>query len=324
MTKDLLQSQIDADQYKSDQDILNEILDQYQEYEEALEDVMEGIINPLIVRGPPGIGKSESVKRSSQKAKIKSKDWIGSTWDQPVIEENDNRGQYPYELTKELTIDGALVRGADYSVWALVADLFANKSEGMLCIDDNDEILKDSKAMAILMKACEQETWRDVSYTKANSTHELQLMGVESSFKVRTPIIILSNIDFDLHIKSAQATEMRTGRPMHGYLKRWEALMQSRGKYIDLQMNSPRRVRIYCENLIENTKMLEKSNFLKEMFGRSLTSKESQEAIDWVRQNQKHLKNRLDLRTYNKVATKILKRKKTWEQSARLDLLRVV
>jgi hypothetical protein len=311
----------DPDQFKSDQDILDEILDQYQEYEEALQDVMDGIVNPLIVRGPPGIGKSESVKISSKKAGIKSVDLVNSKFEMPV---GDDVSKYPYDLVHEDIVDGALIRGADYSTWSLVCDLYANKSSGLVCIDDNDEILKKPDSLAILMKATEQEVWKEVSYPKAASTHELQLRGVEPKFKVKTPLIILSNIDFDLHVRAGRLKEEEAGKPMPTYLSRWEALMMSRGKYIDLQMNSPRRVRIFCEHLIAKTKMLEKSRWLKDMFGKTLTKTQSKEVIDWVRKNQGTLKHRLDLRTYNKVAAKMLRRKKEWQKSASVDLLRVV
>lgn len=313
----------DPDANKSDQDLLNEILDQYQEFEEALEDVMEGLINPLIVRGPPGVGKSESVEIAAKQKGIVSKDWILSEWK----ERSDNTGsRYPYELDKEILVKGALMRGADYSNWALNVDFYANSSEGMICIDDNDTILKCPIALAILMKATEQKikSQRVISYPKAASTHELQLRGIPSSYTVNTPIVILSNIDFDLHIRHGKMKEEETGRPMPAHIARWEALMQSRGKYIDLQMNSPRRVRIWCEYLIQKTHMLTRSAWLKEKGGRALTARESQTVMDWVRHNQTHLKTRLDLRTYNKVALKLIKKQKQWEKSAQVDFLRVV
>ena len=70
--------------------------------------------------------------------------------------------------------------------------------------------------------------------------------------------------------------------------------------------------------------MLEKSQWLKDNFGKALTRTQSNEVIDWVRKNQGSLKYRLDLRTYNKVAAKMLKRNKQWQASAGIDLLRVV
>ena len=40
----------------SDQDILDIVLDAEQQMTEALEDVLAGLINPLIIKGPPGVG----------------------------------------------------------------------------------------------------------------------------------------------------------------------------------------------------------------------------------------------------------------------------
>lgn len=317
--------QIELDQYKTDEEILNEILDKFQEYEEALEDVMDGIINPLIVKGPPGVGKSEGVIIASKQAGIKSVDLISSEWEKWTKQEQEELGigAYPYKLVKEDITDGALIRGADYGVWQLVTDLYANRDSGLLCLDDNDPILKDNVAMALLMKATEQKAEREITYGKAASTDELQLRGVKPRFMTKCPIIILSNIDFDLHIQHANQKEKETGKPKPNYIARWEALMHSRGKFIDLRMNTPKRIRIYCEHLIRTTKMLEKSDWLSSKFGRSLTNSEVEQVLAWVRKNQPHLKTRLDLRTYNKVAMKFLKRTSNWEESARIDFLKV-
>jgi hypothetical protein len=317
--------QIVADQSKNDDEILQEILDQFQEFEEALEDVMDGIINPLIVKGPPGTGKSESVAIASKQAGIKSVDLISSQWEKATKDEikEGTHPLYPYKCLQKDVIDGALMRGADYGVWQLVTDLYANKDEGLLCLDDNDDILKDNVAMALLMKATEQKSSREITYGKAASTDELLIRGVESRFNTKCPIIILSNIDFDKHIQHANQKESQTGKPAPSYIKRWEALMHSRGKFIDLKMNTPKRIRIYCEHTIRKHKILENSTWLIDTFGKALTNKESEEVLAWVRKNQSHLKTRLDLRTYNKVAAKYLRRPEKFEESARIDFLKL-
>ena len=68
------------------------------------------------------------------------------------------------------------------------------------------------------------------------STHELQMYGVEPSFRVNTPLIILTNLDMELMIQVANANKNKI-KPDH--IARWEALL-SRGTYIDLKMNTPR------------------------------------------------------------------------------------
>ena len=324
MTDEL--KQIVADSNKTDQEILEEILSQFQEYEEALEDVMDGTINPLIIKGPPGTGKSESVEIAARQAGIVSTDYIASDWERATKDEIKDgiHPLYPYKLMREEKVDTALIRGADYGVWQLVTDLYANRNSGILCLDDNDDILKDNVFMALLMKATEQKAKRPIKYGKAQSTDELLIRGIKASFETQCPVIILSNIDFDQHIRHANQKEAETGKPAPSYIKRWEALMHSRGKFIDLKMNTPQRVRIYCEHKIRQVKMLENSRWLKDMFGRALTHNESEEVIAWVRKNQPHLKTKLDLRTYNKVAATYLKRNDKWQESSRVSLLRVV
>jgi hypothetical protein len=261
---------------------------------------------------------------ASRQAGITSVDHIASEWERPSKDAlKGGQAMYPYNLVHEEQIDGALMRGADYGVWQLVTDLYANRDGGLLCLDDNDEILKDNTAMALLMKATEQKASRKITYGKASSTQELLERGVKPLFDTRCPIIILSNIDFDKHIQHANRKEAETGRPKPSYIARWEALMHSRGKFIDLKMNTPQRVRIFCEHKIRQVKMLENSDWLKSQFGRALTHKESEEVLTWVRKNQPYLKTKLDLRTYNKVAAKMLKRNATWQDSARVDFLKV-
>lgn len=308
--------ELEKESLLSDNDILDIVLDAEQQMAEALEDVVAGLINPLIIKGPPGVGKTEAVKIATRQAKIKSTDYLSSVWEKP----DDDLPTYPYNLINEVQVDGALIRGADYSKWALAADLYANRNHGILCLDDNDTILKDKDAVSMIMSATEQSTERTVKYTKANSTHELQMYGVEPTFGVSTPLIILTNIDMKLQIAIATANKKKVA-PDH--ITRWAALV-SRGTYIDLKMNSPRSIRVFCEHKINQVGMLTKSKWLDEKFGRSLTKKEADECMKWIRHNQGKLADPLDLRTYNKVAGIMINRAKTWEQSAKVRFLKVV
>jgi hypothetical protein len=300
----------------SDNDILDIVLDAEQEVVEAVQDCIDGHILPLIVKGPPGVGKSQLVEEMTIAAGIVSTDFLGSSWSAP--DKDSGMPAYPYHCDNLVTVKGALMRGADYSVWALAADLYANKDGGVICLDDNDTILRDKTACALIMKATEQRAVKPVSYIKANSTHELQMYGVESTFNVNTSIIILTNLDMEEDIRIANQKQ-KDGTPKKEHISRWEAFI-SRGKYIDLQMNSPRSIRVYCEHKIEEVKMLSDSGYLERTCGRSLTKKESAEALKWIRQNQSKLSNTLDLRTYNKLAS-IMIRRANWQKSAEVSLL---
>jgi hypothetical protein len=308
--------QVEIESTLSDNDILDIVLDAEQQMQEALEDVIAGLINPLIIKGPPGVGKTEAVKIATRQAGIVSTDYLSSSWTKP----DDDEPSYPYRLDNEVTVNGALIRGADYSKWALAADLFANRDSGLLCLDDNDSILKDPDAVAMIMSATEQSTERTVKYTKANSTHELQMYGVEPTFQVSTPLIILTNMDMKAMIRLATANKKSVPPP---HITRWAALV-SRGTYIDLKMNTPRSVRVYCEHKINQVNMLTDSKWLEEKFGRSLTTDEAKECMKWVRHNQSKLADPLDLRTYNKVASIMINRSANWEKSAKVRFLKAV
>ena len=311
-------AELEKESTLSDQDILDIVLDAEQQMQEALEDVLAGLINPLIIKGPPGVGKTEAVKIATRQAGIKSTDFLSSSWSKP--DEDTGVSSYPYHCDNLVTVNGALIRGSDYSKWALAADLYANKDSGILCLDDNDSILKDKDAVSMIMQATEQSTERTVKYTKANSTHELQMYGVEPTFQVSTPMIILTNMDMKGMITHANLDKKKI-KPDH--ITRWEALV-SRGTYIDLKMNSPRSVRVFCEHKIKQVKMLTESKWLEEKFGRALTKAEAEQCMKWIRANQVKLADPLDLRTYNKVAGIMINRNKTWEQSAKVRFLKAV
>lgn len=307
--------EIEAESLLSDSDILDIVLDKEQEMVEAIEDWINGLINPLIIRGPAGVGKTETISIMSAKSKVVSTDIISS------IFEPGPDGQP--EVVQLVQSPGALIRSGDYSTWALYADLYGNRDQGMLVLDDNDAILKDESAVAIIMKATEQRAMRPVNYTKAMRIPELVDRGVPPAFETRCPVAILTNHDIKAAVQAATAKQKKTGTLPPSYIKRWSALL-SRGTYVDLQLNTPRAVRVFCEYKINKVNMLTKSKYLEDKFGRSLTKAESAEVLKWVRFNQGKLSDPLDLRTYNKVAITMLNRKKDWEQSAKVRFLRQV
>lgn len=319
------ESALSKESLLSDNDILDIVLDAEQMATEALEDTLSGVTNPLILRGPPGTGKSKLIEIVSKQMGIKSTDILSSTWT-PHSDDDIKAGMsnYPYRCDQLVTVDGALIRAGDYSKWALAADLYANKDSGALCLSDNDSILKEQDAVSIILSATEQNKNKPVSYIKANSTHELQMMGVQPVFNCNTPIVIITNIDMDLMIKVANVeSQGKKPKVKPEYITRWEALI-SRGTYIDLKMNSPRSVRTYCEYKIQQVNMLTQSEYLEKNHGRSLTEDEAKQVMHWIRHNQGALSQPLDLRTYNKVAGIMINRKDTWEKSSKVRFLKAI
>lgn len=325
------------EQYLSDGDILERVLDAEQQVEEACEDLYEGLISPVIIKGPPGTGKSELIERTSINAGMKSIDIINSDYEKPSKDDIDGgMSSYPYHLVNKREVDGMLIRGADYNTWGLVGDLFGNNNMdsdkdtiGGIFLDDNDTILMDETAVAILMKATEQKSVKSISYAKAASTHELQLRGVPGAFECNTPIVIATNIDMRTQVELAHMKEEEASKPgkkpyvMPTHLKRWSALMD-RGLYIDVGMNTPRSIRVYCEHKIKKVNMLTESKWLEETYGRCLTKKENDIVMKWIRERQGQLAQPLSLRTYNSVAGVYIKRNKTFEKSAQTRFLRSV
>ena len=305
-----------ADDYKSDSEILDEVLEAEQEFFEAVDDAAEGFTSIVIAKGPPGVGKSFGVEQICAQSGVVSTDLIASEF----VENTE--GGYPYECVNLKQHPGALRRGSDYSNWALVADLYANRNGGVINMEDNDKVLKDDVFVGLLMQATEQKAERTISYAKAQSTHELQFRGVEPVFDFQGSIIVTTNIKMLEAVRQAEKKEEASNGKWQApaYIKRWGALM-SRGNYVDMQMNSPRSVRVYCENKIITTGMLLESSYLEKRFGRSLTKDEQDKALKFLRKFQKDLQINLDLRTYNKLAGIMIRRGDRWEKSAMVNLL---
>lgn len=304
----------------SDSDLLDIVLGQEQQMKEGIQDLIDGLITLLIVRGPPGTGKTETFREMTQAAKVVSTDYLSSKW-----EPNGEAYAYPYDLVGlPTTVKGALIRGSDHAPWSLYADLYANKDHGILCLDDNDTIMTGSTgevAMSMIQKATEHKVIREVTYTKAAMLHELRMMGIPATFETRCPIGILTNTDMKGHIAAAKLKEREKGTMPPKHIKRWEAMI-SRGTYIDLQLHSPRAIRVFCEHIIDAKQILTKSEYLKNKFGKSLSKQEAERLKKWIRANQNKLADPLDLRTYTKVAMAFLDRGGEWEKSAEVRFLR--
>jgi hypothetical protein len=306
------------DDYRSDSEILDIVLEAEQEFFEAVEDVAAGVSNIVIAKGPPGVGKSFGVAAICKKMGVVSTDLLSSMFEEDV---NKEGSKYPYNCISLKEESGAVRRGSDYSTWAFVADLYGNRNGGVINMEDNDKALKDDVFVGLMMQATEQLPTRFVSYPKAQSTHELQFRGVEPVFDFQGGIIITTNIDMLGAVQESNVKKEKDKSHVEStYLARWAALM-SRGNYVDMQMDSPRSVRVYCENKITTTGMLTKSAFLDHKFGRSLTLDEQNDALSWLRKNQANLQLNLDLRTYNKLAGIMIRRGANWEKSAKVSLL---
>ena len=286
--------------YASDKQLLQIALDAEQEMIEKVEAVAKGWANGLIVSGPPGTGKSHTVKHM-----LKSFQGLSHTSDVTSIQDND-KSSPTYKKwfeTDRIAGDGPLVRKSRYAPWSLVRDLWRNKNkENKLIIDDNDIALMDLNFCGILMSATEQEPVREIDYT-ARKIQELQCESVPDKFEYNGGVIMLTNYNMKNPPKEGQ-----TG--FKKYHERWSAMVSRlAGQYVDLQMHNPRVLLAFLEHRVRETEMLLTGGFLVDRYGTGITEAQQDELFQVIRETmaQDALDQALDLRVYNAAAEYIIR-----------------
>lgn len=304
------QSLIERVNLMSDQDIIDFSESKVQEVLEMLEELSEGETTGIIIKGPPGIGKSYTARNYLKKLGVRHTDLLLSDWQQ----DEDTKEWYCNHLVQG---DGPLVRKSDARNWSVYADLYANREEGqVVLLDDNDEIMKDVTGLSVLMAATEHEEDREVDFTRANFNNELRKYGVPAKFTYNGSVVILTNFDMQGAVASYQEGSANYNKTKPAHITRWEALLD-RCDYIDMELDHPRVVRVYLENLIRKKGLYTKSLGYKA--SRLLTDDEITKMFEWVRKNQVDLKLPLTFRTTNEIA-KLMSKYDNWESRSERKL----
>lgn len=303
---------------KSDQALLKIALDAEREMLEKVQSVAEGYSAGLIISGPPGVGKSKTVKEL-----LKATPGLEHTED--VKSEQDTDKASPtykqwYE-TSRIVKPGPLTRKSKYAPWSLVRDLWRNRNPGnIVVIDDNDVALMDLNFVGICMSATEQEAEREVHYT-AKKIQELECEGVPDMFTYEGGIIILTNYDM--------RNSPREGEDgFKKYHERWRAMIsRNAGQYVDMNMDS-RTLLVFLEHRIRETQMLLDSDYLQKTHkARGITESQQEEVFEFMRElaSEDQLVQDLDLRVYNVVAGYVIRadgKTKEWKEMTRRNLVK--
>lgn len=286
------------------------------EYYELLVDIDKGLYTGGLIIGPPGCGKSYEGKMVLKKAGAQSINLLASEF-----EKNSDGDWQLINLAKN---KGPIVRKSDYSVWALYADLYANRSKklggwlekpGTILIDDNDEIMKDLVGLSLMMASTERDIIKEVDLTRANFNTELRKMGVPAKFESDARIVILTNFKMVDEIQNYR-NKIKGYTKKPAYITRWEALTD-RMEYMDMELDHPRLIRVYVENKLKKHKILQNDELLIQRYGRGATNVEVDKVIKWMRENQQNLKLSLTLRLAQDIASHIIRHPKDWKEKCR-------
>jgi hypothetical protein len=301
----------------SDSDIIKWADRKDREYYDLLIDINNGYHTGGLVIGPPGVSKSYEGKWVLTKAGVKHVNLLASEY------EKDDDGNWQ---TIRLEVgNGPLVRKSDYSVWALYADLYGNRSKamggvldepGIIIIDDNDEIMKDLVGLSLMMASTERDVVKEVDLTRANFNTELRKMNVPSKFESDAKLVILTNFKMVEEIQNYKNKVKGYQGKKPAYITRWEPLC-SRMEYFDMELDHPRLLRVYVENKLKKHKILQNDELLIQRYGRGTTDKEMNKVIDWLRENQPKLKLGLDLRLAQDIASNIIRFPQDWKEKCK-------
>ena len=140
------------------------IKDRYNSFDAFAENVAKGFFPSLIVSGPPGLGKSYTIRKVIDRLGL------------------EEEGKVSY-------ISGT-IRGP-----GLYIQLWEQRDGGLIVLDDSDDIFRDETALNLLKTVLDSKDKRVVSYHKL--ANFLEKLDIPTSFEFKGSIIFCTNIDME-------------------------------------------------------------------------------------------------------------------------------
>jgi len=153
----------------------------YDAMERMARRLVQGSMPSLIVSGPPGLGKSYTVRRA-----------LAERWPEgPESFDDEGNPSLHYDV-----ISGSV------SAVGLYQALWRTRNGGVLMLDDLDEVFRDEVALNLLKGALDSGPVRSISWRK--EARWLEELGIPDRFEFRGHVVFLTNLDFEVAIRSGK------------------------------------------------------------------------------------------------------------------------
>ena len=263
------------------------IKDRYSSFEALAEQVCLGTFPSLIVSGPPGLGKSHTVKKVIQKLGLVETHAGGAEFaadDAKATNTKQNTASW---------ISGT-IRGP-----GLYIQLWEQREGGILILDDSDDIFRDETALNLLKSVLDSKDQRIVSYHKL--ANFLEKNDIPQSFEFKGSVIFCTNIDME--------AEMQKNNILSPH---FHALID-RSLYLHLAMRNQHDYFVRVNQVIEE-------GLFEQL---ELDKKEIKEVIKFVKDNLENF-YLLSLRLVYYIGVMRKKRPKTWRHDVQVTKMRTI
>lgn len=257
----------------------------YDAMERITKRLVDGMVPSLIISGPPGLGKSFTVRAALAERFPDGPENIVVTEDGEIL-----------TLLNYDTISGSV------SAVGLYQALWHTRNNGVLVLDDVDDVFRDETALNLLKAALDSSPTRFISWRK--EARWLEENSIPDRFDFRGHVILLTNIDFEVIIQNDKRDAIH-----------FKALID-RSMYLCLTLRTRRDFMIRIRQVASGPEGMLVNNF-------GLTEEQSEEALNFVTEHQIRFYN-LSLRLVGQIAICMVADPMAWEKDIEATKMRTI
>lgn len=285
----------ETDPTESLEEAKSRIAIRYDAMERMTRRLVAGKVPSLIISGPPGLGKSFTVRQALAER------FPDGPEKQTLLEEEgaDAIADMDANLDGQLHYD--TVSGSISAV-GLYQALWYTRNGGILVLDDVDDVFRDETALNLLKGALDSSPIRTISWRK--EARWLEENGIPDRFEFRGHVVFLTNIDFEAIIQSGKRDA-----------EHFKALID-RSMYLCLTLRTRRDFMIRIRQVAGGAEGMLVKNF-------GLTEEQSEEVLDFVTEHQTRFYN-LSLRLVGQVALCMAADPVAWQKDVEATKMRTM